>query len=907
MSTSGVSFVDQLSSHADQPALLSSSEVVTYRDLDSRVNETLARLGHQRRLVLLEGTNTVSAVTTYLAALRGNHPLLLVDGGRPDRLSEIVDTFDPDVIVGRGWSERRAGTKHELHPNLRLLLSTSGSTGSPKLVRLSADNLQSNAESIASYLRLTPDDRAISSLPLGYCYGLSVVHSHLAAGSSVVLTDRSVIDPQFWRLAQDLAITSFAGVPHTFALLDRTEEPWFTLPTLRYVTQAGGRLTPSEVQRISRLGRRHGWGLYVMYGQTEATARMSYLEPREAEQHPDSIGRPIPGGTLRIDTPSADGVGELVYSGPNVMMGYASKPADLAQPGTLAELRTGDLARRDGEDRFTIVGRASRFAKLLGHRIDLDQLQGKLRGYDPELVCVSDDSRLLVAVTRADPTLIRRAVSRLTGLPPLLVSVRQYAEIPRLPNGKPDLPALAASPNVDLKPVGDLVDTLRRAYEQALGYDHVAESATFVQLGGDSLSFVELSVRLEELLGRLPNGWPEMSIHELAGTAGSIPEPANEPKPAPSTETLKPRWAWLDASIVLRALAITMVVLVHLEIWGGVRGGAHLLLGIAGFTFARFPLSAIRQSDRIVGFARSITRLAVPSMLFIAIVVVATGGYSVANIFLVNHYFGPPRWTETWNFWFVEALVEILLAMLALLAISAVRRFERRHTLLLPALLLGAGLLFRYDVFGQGDVAMRYGRPHMIFWLFALGWLAQRAQTAWQRVAVSVVVAVTLTGYFLDEPVRGLVVQVGLLMLIWLPTLPVPPLTASLLRGLAAASLWIYLTHWVVWPLLLNRLELPRLLVVVGCLLAGMIMAAAVTIVQRNVTRAWRGTAITTTPTAIQGNADPPPAHSRGKPAADAGGADEVDGLADVALIDADPADEGAMRAAAVTVSSADR
>jgi len=845
MSTSGVSFVDQLTSHADRPALLSSSEVVTYRDLDSRVNETLERLGDQRRLIFLEATNTVSAVTTYLAALRGNHPVLLADGGRRDRLSEIVHTFDPDLMVGpNGWSERHAGTKHELHPDLRLLLSTSGSTGSSKLVRLSADNLQSNAESIASYLRLTPDDRAISSLPMAYCYGLSVVHSHLAAGSSIVLTDLSVIDPQFWRLAEDLAISSFAGVPHTFALLDRTREPWFSLPTLRYVTQAGGRLTPTEVQRISRLGRRYGWGLYLMYGQTEATARMAYLEPREAEQHPHSVGRPIPGGTLRIDRPRADGVGELVYSGPNVMLGYAIKPADLAQPGTLAELRTGDLARRDGADRFAIVGRASRFAKLLGHRIDLDQLQGKLGSYDPELVCTSDDSRLVVAVTQADPTLTRRAVSRLTGLPPVLVSVRQYAEIPRLPNGKPDLPALTASPDDDLKPVGDLVDTLRRAYGQALGYDHVAESATFVQLGGDSLSFVELSVRLEELLGDLPNRWPDLSIRELAATALSVPKPANEPKPAPSTGTPQPRLARLDTSIVLRALAITMVVLVHLEIWG-VRGGAHLLLGIAGFTFARFPLSASRQSDRIVGLARSITRLAVPSVLFIAIVVVSTGGYSIANIFLANHYFGPPRWTETWNFWFVEALVEILLAMLALLAIPAVRRFERRHSVLMPALLLAAGLLVRYDVFNWGDVAMRYGRPHMIFWLFALGWLAQRTQTTWQKVAISVVVAVTLTGYFPDEPVRGLVVQVGLLMLIWLPTLPVPQLTAPLLRGLAAASLWIYLTHWVVWPLLLDRLALPRLLVVAGCLLAGMIMAAAVTIVQRNVTRAWRGTAVT--------------------------------------------------------------
>jgi hypothetical protein len=200
---------------------------------------------------------------------------------------------------------------------------------------------------------------------------------------------------------------------------------------------------------------------------------------------------------------------------------------------------------------------------------------------------------------------------------------------------------------------------------------------------------------------------PDPHLGLVGAAASFVIPPGQSPSPRTGrTHAVRPNPATKVGihrySIVLRALAISMVVVVDLEIWG-VGGGEHLLLGIAGFTFARFQLSAIQQSDRISGLARSTTRLAVPSVLFMVIVVVAAKGYSVANIFLVNHYFGPPRWTETWNFWFVEALVRILLAMLALLAIRAVRQFERRHSLLLPALLLAVGLLVRYEALEVKD------------------------------------------------------------------------------------------------------------------------------------------------------------------------------------------------------------
>ena len=856
------SFVDRFAEFGQAPALLSGGQAVSYAELDVQVEETLDRLGDQRRLLLLHGSNTLECVVTYLAALRGGHPVILVDAARREQLAELCARFDPDLVVGpEGWEERRLTSRHELHPELRLLLSTSGSTGSPKLVRLSAANLQSNAAAIAGYLGLTPEDRALSTLPLAYSYGLSVLHSHLEAGASVVLTERSVIEPELWSLARSEAVTSFAAVPHTFALLGRTAERWYDVPSLRYVTCAGGRLDPAEVRRLTRLGGRHGWQLYVMYGQTEATARMAYLHPSEAAAHPDCIGRPIPGGVLRVDQPDADGVGELVYSGSNVMMGYAEGAGDLAAEPELTELRTGDLGRQRAEGLFQVVGRTSRFAKLLGHRIDLDRLQSALTALDPTLVCSSDDEQLLVAVTTADPLLVRDSAARLAGLPPALVSVRQYAELPLLPNGKPDLAALRR-PSVSERDMraedgdglsqasADREDAVRSAYAEVLGYDRVDPHASFVGLGGDSLSFVQMAFRLEKLLGRLPLDWPRLSIRELAGfdrerVSADQPSRARteggSELPPGHLEGARPRRRWvadLDTSLVLRAVAILLVVLVHLKV-APVHGGAHLLLGVAGYTFARFPLAAARDSDRVGGLLRSLARLAVPSVLFIALVVAVSDSYGWTNAVLLNQALGPARWTESWNFWFVEALVTILAAVTVLLAVPAVRRFEHRHRVLLPALLLAIGLLLRADLLSAGETTLRYSRTHLVFWLFALGWLIQVSSGVAGRLLMSAVVLVTLNGYFEDDPVRGLVVQAGLLLLTWLPWLPVPRLLAPLLSRLASASLWIYLTHWVVWPPLLGA-GVPRLAVVLACLAAGVAACAAVNHVEQAVVRLAR-------------------------------------------------------------------
>jgi len=249
-----VPFAADLASYGDSPAILTDTLAMTYRELAERVDAFALRLGTTRRLVALAAANDVDAVVVYLAALAGGHPLILLPEDKPAALESLVAAYDPDVVVQSGngqllLDERRAGTRHELHPDLALLLSTSGSTGSPKLVRLSHANLQANAESIAQYLNIGPDDRAVTTLPMSYCYGLSVINSHLLRGAGLVLTGLSVVDPCFWELFRRRGATSFAAVPYTFELLERVGFADLDLPGLRYVTQAGGRLGPDSVRK----------------------------------------------------------------------------------------------------------------------------------------------------------------------------------------------------------------------------------------------------------------------------------------------------------------------------------------------------------------------------------------------------------------------------------------------------------------------------------------------------------------------------------------------------------------------------------------------------------------------------------------------------------------------------------
>jgi acyl-CoA synthetase (AMP-forming)/AMP-acid ligase II len=812
-----LSFAAQLASYGDSPAILTGNQSLTYQELAERVDAMALRLGPVRRLVALAAANDVDSLVAYLAALVAGHPLILLPEDKPAALESLVAAYDPDVILRPGGGtmvleECRPGTRHGLHPDLALLLSTSGSTGSPKLVRLSQKNLQSNAESIAEYLGIDSGDRAATTLPMSYCYGLSVINSHLLRGAGLVLTDLSVVDPCFWELFRSQEATAFAAVPYTFELLERVGFADMDLPRLRYVTQAGGRLAPDKVRGYAELGRRNGWDLFVMYGQTEATARMAYLPPELAAAVPGAIGVPVPGGDFRIDPVPGLTDGELVYTGPNVMLGYAQSPADLAKGRTIHELRTGDLARKHPAGVYEVVGRRSRFVKIVGLRVDLGQVERILADLGVQAASAGTDERLVVAVEGdQDTPLLGKVLSQGLGLPRTALDVHAVEHLPRLATGKLDYPAVLAlgsrsaagpgtpAPDGSGGPDALRQDNVKKIFEDTLERSDIGDDDTFVSLGGDSLSYVAASVRLEQALGHLPSDWHVTPVRDL--------EPRLRSLPARKTRRF---FAPLETSIVLRALAIVCIVSTHVGLFSW-QGMAHVLMAVAGYNFARFQLSGERL-PRLRRQLTSLARVVIPSMAFIAVAYLVTDRYSLANIVLLNAVIGPEAVTTHWHFWFIEVLVYIMAAMTALLTIPWASRAERRFPLFFPLALTGLGLLTRFELVDPG---LPNTAPAL--WLFALGWAIARTRNVGQRCAVSVIAALTVPGFF-ENATREWTLLAGILVLVWLPTIPVPNGLRRVTVMLASASLYAYLVHWLVYPPLAG---ISPALAVAGSLAAG--------------------------------------------------------------------------------------
>ena len=455
-----------------------------------QLRETVARLaeaiqsaapGGRKELAFLLMDNSCEAVTAYLALLAAGAAAALVPPhGAAELLARQIEAYCPEWLAGTGepplanaaadqydysspvpgvWIGRRRKLAWQpIHPQVDLLLGTSGSTGSPQMVRLSKQNLQANAAAIAAYLGLDDRQRPITSLPLHYSYGLSVINSHLLVGATIVCTSEGLMSKAFWDAVRAYCCTSLAGVPYMYAMLRRLRWERMELPSLSVLTQAGGHLDRPTKEYILADCQRRGRRFFVMYGQTEATARISYVPPERLPDKLDSIGIPIPGGEIRLfdgdrEIVATGETGEIVYRGPNVMLGYAESRDCLARGDDLhGILRTGDLAVRDSEGYFSIVGRKKRFIKVFGHRINLDELERLIeRALPVRAACLGRDNKVWVGYMATDdgspppPAAdIRDYLSRTLDLHPEAISVRQVGTIPHTPSGKKDYPSLEA-------------------------------------------------------------------------------------------------------------------------------------------------------------------------------------------------------------------------------------------------------------------------------------------------------------------------------------------------------------------------------------------------------------------------------------------------------------------------------
>lgn len=454
-------FAKNLERFGEQTALLlSDGTPISYLKLAQLADHFAQRFVQfdvwPQQVCALQCRNNLTTVVAYLCCLRHQRPLLLLDPNLPQiQLEQLVRQLEIAVLIDDLGSMRRvSASAFRARPDLALLLSTSGSTGDPKSVMLSLENLHSNALAISRYLPLQMSDVTITALPLHYSYGLSVLNSHLLCGATVVMTDYSVMNKEFWQLMRDYSVNSLAGVPFSYKMLKALRFERLPLPALRYMTQAGGPLTEELRLYVQQLAEQKQLPVYLMYGQTEATARIAWLRPEYLSDHADCIGEAIPGGTLllrdvqsRAEIIQANVEGELVYQGPNVMLGYAQNSADLRSNEKITELATGDLAICLPSGLYQITGRLKRMLKIQGKRWQLDQLEQLLHREHWATACTGRDDFLVVAIIDANPestatTAVADYLRTVLLLHPSLFKVLLVRDVPYTSNGKVNYQAL---------------------------------------------------------------------------------------------------------------------------------------------------------------------------------------------------------------------------------------------------------------------------------------------------------------------------------------------------------------------------------------------------------------------------------------------------------------------------------
>jgi acyl-coenzyme A synthetase/AMP-(fatty) acid ligase len=440
----------------DRTALINGAtgEQWAYRRLCDEVRLRQGALQTRKKsLVFHFCSNTPDSVAWYLSALESGQTIGLFPGNLDVALRDrLLQAFDPEFVLsqecpGAGFrSESRPGLWRrdeekeyaDLPAGLALLLSTSGSTGSPKLVRLSRQSVEANASSIQQALELTGEDRPVAHLPLSYSYGLSIVNSHLQVGASVVLTGESLISQSFWKTISECGVNSFSGVPYTYQMLRRLDLDRVPAQAIVTMTQAGGKLDDQSILHFHGKMEARGGRFWVMYGQTEAVARIAILPASKLPGMVGSAGKVIPLGSLSIEAGSGESTcpnvaGELIYRGPNVMWGYALRRHDLAKGDDLqGVLATGDRARLDGEGYVYILGRSKRDAKVFGLRINMDDLETLLKVHGPTAV-VDGCDKLIVYCEFGDDMELKRLQAGISAQLKLHSQALEFRRIDKLP------------------------------------------------------------------------------------------------------------------------------------------------------------------------------------------------------------------------------------------------------------------------------------------------------------------------------------------------------------------------------------------------------------------------------------------------------------------------------------------
>lgn len=432
---------------------------LTYGEI-LKLGEGISRTIKSRSVVLLQTSNNVGGIAWLMGMLLSrNVPLIISNNTNEGLIKDLIEIYKPqfickpsdktksdEVLTAFGYSLYPTSFPiYDINAELSHLLPTSGSTGSPKLVRHKYENIEAAALNISTFFRLSPDDRPLMVLPLHYTMGLSMVFSHLKAGASLLITDKPMTDPVFWKFIKEERATSFTGVPFSYEILDKLRFTRMKLPDLILLTQGGGKMSEELNRKFVEYCHDNGKRWIATYGQSEGTARMSWLPEEYALSKIGSIGIAVPNGELSLrddkgcEIKESPAEGELCYRGKNVTMGYAQCAGDLAKGDERqGYLETGDIAYRDADGFYYIKGRMGRFLKLYGNRIGLDECEVIVKSATgAECACTGTDRSLIVYLTESGVNDdAHQALMNALHLPANSIEIRNIDSLPKNEAGK---------------------------------------------------------------------------------------------------------------------------------------------------------------------------------------------------------------------------------------------------------------------------------------------------------------------------------------------------------------------------------------------------------------------------------------------------------------------------------------
>ncbi len=439
------------------------NEAFTYKEIFELVGEFGNSLNEEKsnkKLIFILAENNVESIIAYLAVFQFNHAVLLINSEIDKKLlNHLIEIYQPHFLWQAiennspnsssvkkmfGYELISLTSNTKLHLNLNLLLSTSGTTGSPKLVKLTREGLNKNAQSIVKFLNLNDREKPITVLPLTFIYGLSVINSHLLSGGTILLNNYTLMQKNFWDFLKNNEATSIAGVPYTYQMLTRLRIFKMNLPYLKTFTLSGGKLQEELQQKWLNYTKENDKQFFIMYGQTESGGRISYVNPDISIEKMKSVGKAIEGVQLEILDESGQNIkkenceGEIIVKSGSVMMGYAQKRTHLTnddeQQGTL---ESGDMGIWDKDGFLYITGRKKRFLKILGNRVNLNEIEYFLESINIKCICAGEDNLLKIALLeKNDHKELKKVIFEKFKIQHSVIEVKEIKEIPRNKNGK---------------------------------------------------------------------------------------------------------------------------------------------------------------------------------------------------------------------------------------------------------------------------------------------------------------------------------------------------------------------------------------------------------------------------------------------------------------------------------------